>query len=83
MSFNQTRDEMLRIVDAIYKMVGNMVKLPEDEDTPEKRVQKIFDLMDLASIWDKDGALTMAEFKEGSKKDPTIVQALSLYDGLV
>jgi len=27
--------------------------------------------------------VTFEEFKEGSKKDPTIVQALSLYDGLV
>jgi neuronal calcium sensor 1 len=34
-------------------------------------------------VQDKDGRLTIDEFREGSKKDPTIVQALSLYDGLV
>lgn len=32
---------------------------------------------------DCDGYLTLEEFREGSKKDSTIVQALSLYDGLV
>lgn len=74
-----TYDEMLKIVDAIYKMVGTMVKLPPDEDTPEKRVTKIFSLMDK----DQNGQLSFEEFKEGSMKDPTIVQALSLYDGLV
>lgn len=97
-------DEMLSIVEAIYKMVyipvdahyamivkgkrdvltetgqvGSMVKLPEDEDTPEKRVKKIFAMMDK----DENGSLDMEEFKEGSQKDETIVSALSLYDGLV
>jgi Ca2+-binding EF-hand superfamily protein len=44
-----------------------------------QRVDKIFRNMDL----NKDHQLTYEEFKEGSKQDPTIVQALSLYDGLV
>ncbi|KAJ3009443.1 Neuronal calcium sensor 1 [Thoreauomyces humboldtii] len=74
-----TREEMHQIVEAIYRMVGNMVKLPLDEDTPDKRVEKIFTLMDMNA----DGKLDMEEFREGSQKDPTIVQALNLYDGLV
>ncbi|XP_030853374.1 neuronal calcium sensor 1 [Strongylocentrotus purpuratus] len=69
-----TKQEMLHIVEAIYRMVGNMLDLPHDEDTPEKRVTKIFTQMDK----NKDGKLTKDEFREGSKCDPWIVQALSL-----
>lgn len=37
---------MANIVDAIYSMIGNMLELPKDEDTPQKRVEKIFSNMD-------------------------------------
>jgi len=64
---------MYDIVDAIFQMVGQQ-PVNEDENTPQKRVQKIFDQMDK----NHDDKLTLEEFKEGSKNDPRIVQALSL-----
>lgn len=27
-------------------MVGNMVKIPEEDDSPEKRADRIFDILD-------------------------------------
>jgi Ca2+-binding EF-hand superfamily protein len=41
-----SREEMLRIVESVYKMIGNMIDLPEGEETPEKRVDKVFRLLD-------------------------------------
>ncbi|KAJ3663503.1 hypothetical protein Zmor_007759 [Zophobas morio] len=67
-----TREEMYNIVDAIYQMVGQQPS--EDENTPQKRVDKIFDQMDK----NHDDRLTLEEFREGSKADPRIVQALTI-----
>lgn len=35
-------DEMLKIVQSIYRMTGQMVKLPNDEDTPEKVCRRLW-----------------------------------------
>eukprot|EP00834_Sanchytrium_tribonematis_P003397 NODE_129_length_16972_cov_2.172643.p12 type:complete len:190 gc:universal NODE_129_length_16972_cov_2.172643:7627-7058(-) len=73
-----SKSECLKTMQALYKMLGR-VKLPEDEQTPELKVQKLFEIMDK----DEDEKINYKEFQDGAKIYPGIIQAMNLYDGLV
>ncbi|XP_062364888.1 hippocalcin-like protein 4 isoform X2 [Cinclus cinclus] len=61
-------------IKAIYKMVGTVIMMRMNQDglTPQQRVDKIFTKMDK----DKDDQISLEEFKEAAKSDPSIVLLL-------
>lgn len=71
---------VLTVIQAIYKMIGPMVQLPEDEKDPELRAAKLFKQLE------KDPSVDYLEFddlKRLAQIDPSLVNSLSAYDGLV
>lgn len=76
-----TKDEMLYIVKSIYSVSNvewfqKVTGLPSDGEcnTPEKRIERIFETMDL----NDDGKVTVREFRNGFKCDPWIVETLAI-----
>ena len=67
-----TRGEMLEIVGAVFKMASGTSHLPEEESTPEKRVERMYLVMDK----DDDGKLTLDEFIAGAKSDDKLAEWL-------
>ncbi|CAK7896792.1 calcium-binding protein NCS-1 [[Candida] anglica] len=75
-----TYKEVLAVISAIYKMIGSIVALPEDEKTPEARATKFFTLLEKDKNSD---TINLEDFKRLSKLDPSITNALNTYEGLV
>ena len=48
-----SRKDLLSVLRAVYRMVGSMVKPSPDDESPEKRVNRIFEMMSV----DLDGSL--------------------------
>ena len=85
---------MLQIVRAMFSMFGEDAIKNLEENTPEKRVEKIFALVDTVrsnrqfktfyyKFQDGNGDLSKEEFIQAAKLDSAIVSALSLYDGII
>ncbi|CAH6720356.1 calcium-binding protein NCS-1 [[Candida] jaroonii] len=72
-------DDILLIITSVYKLIGSMVALPSDERTPELRTEKFFKLLGKTN---KD-TIDMNEFKQLVKLDPSIMNSLNSFDGLV
>lgn len=72
--------ELLQVIQAIYKMVGPMVALPDDEATPELRAGKLFRMLDKKTETDY---ISYDDFKKLAKIDPSLTSSLNSYDGLV
>lgn len=73
-----TKQEMFRIVDALYKTMGDRPEevkgIPKwDELTPEERTLKVFQNFDT----NRDGVLSLSEFIEGAMRDKTLALILS------
>lgn len=72
--------EVLAVTAAIYKMVGPMVSLPEDEKTPELRAAKLFRIVGKDPQSD---FLDFNDFKRLVTNNPALLNALNSYEGLV
>jgi Ca2+-binding EF-hand superfamily protein len=74
------RAELLTLVDCMYRTVGDVSSsFPEDQETPEDRVNYLMERMDL----DGDGKLSRQEFELGCLQDASILDGIHLYTGWV
>lgn len=67
-----SRAEMLEIVRGIFRLAGDKINLPRDENTPEKFTNKLMAKLDR----DNDGTITQTEFVRGVQCYPSLMRLL-------
>ena len=76
-----TKEEMTKILESFYKLIGPSEDNPlatfsgKKYDTPQQLVDEIFEQMDETG----DGKISLAEYQAGAKKNPDIIQGLKLF----
>merc|ERR1719272_1020650 len=71
---NISKEEMVKFVDGIYRLMGS--SMPGSDESPEACVDTMFLAMDK----NKDGVLSFEEFREGTRKDQSLLNALQMYN---
>ncbi|XP_054708826.1 Kv channel-interacting protein 1-like isoform X1 [Uloborus diversus] len=71
-----TKDEMSRIVAAIYDMMGKTMDPPLEEFTTRDHVDRVFQKLDQ----NKDGVVTIEEFMDSCSKDEHIKKSMTVFN---
>ncbi|KAK4471717.1 hypothetical protein MN116_005119 [Schistosoma mekongi] len=67
-----TKSEMLKVVNAIYDLLGRNTEPPINESTTVNHVERVFQRLDL----NQDGVISYEEFLQACTYDPTVCDAL-------
>ncbi|XP_042143280.1 Kv channel-interacting protein 4 isoform X1 [Ixodes scapularis] len=74
-----TKDELARIVKAVYDLMGKAVEPMVEENTTREHVERVFQKLDL----NKDGVVTIDEFMDSCTKDENISKSMSVLDTIL
>eukprot|EP01101_Sappina_pedata_P011522 TRINITY_DN7761_c0_g1_i1.p1 TRINITY_DN7761_c0_g1~~TRINITY_DN7761_c0_g1_i1.p1 ORF type:complete len:186 (-),score=61.99 TRINITY_DN7761_c0_g1_i1:19-576(-) len=71
-----TRDQMARIIESFYRLVGPMVTFSGKRyESPQQLVDDFFEQIDSNG----DGKISLEEYKEGAVKNPDLIHGLKLF----
>ncbi|KAL6046190.1 Calcium-binding protein NCS-1, variant 2 [Balamuthia mandrillaris] len=71
-----TKDEMTKIMDSFYKLVGPLVTFSGKKyESHAQLVEEFFEQIDTTG----EGKITLEMYKEGAVKNPDIIQGLKLF----